>query len=791
MLDSTYPTIVTGPPRASRILLPRDLQQHHARERHVVGGGSALMLQMEQGDSFTLINDEGGQRAELVAVHLNGRFDAGIIGLTSNSDASGLKGMLSAGVVDTSLARLRGGLALRGIDLAKASAVACFDASSAAKASFSFKSNEAGWLVIAAPGNDMLPGEQSTLTPLTVLVERTNSIVIGKFDLPDPLADPLQDIRVKSATAQAYFVKAGEYIQILDVDGRQCTDFQCFDARKLDRGIERALDVTTSRTLMGHAYSMPGLHSKYYDQDMTPLIEVVQDTVGRHDAFAMACAAKYYDDIGYPGHANCSDNFNGALSSYGVQARPGWMAVNLFFNTAIDAHGVLISDEPWSRPGDYVLFRALTDIVCVSSACPDDTSPANGWYLSDIHVRTYSGAAKFSRSIAYRPTPESEPKMTKETAFHERITARTRHHVEYKGYWLPQVYTSNGAIEEYWACRQKAVVLDLSPLRKFEVTGPDAEALMQYVLTRDMKKLSQGQVVYSAMCYEHGGMIDDGTAYRLGQDNFRWIGGDDYGGVWLREWAEKLKLKVMVRSSTDQLHNLAVQGPNSREIMRRMIWTAPHQPTIDELGWFRFTIARLGGPAGAPLVVSRTGYTGELGYEIFCHPKDGSSVYDAVWTNGEELGLRPMGLAALDMVRIEAGLIFAGYEFSDQTDPFEAGIGFTVPLKSKTDDFIGRDALIRRKEHPSRKLVGLEIDSNVNVGHGDCLHVGRAQVGEVTSSMRSPLLGKNIALARIDIAHTAIGTAIEVGKLDGQQKRLPATIVGLSHYDPKKTRPQS
>ncbi len=381
--------------------------------------------------------------------------------------------------------------------------------------------------------------------------------------------------------------------------------------------------------------------------------------------------------------------------------------------------------------------------------------------------------------------------MTKETAFHERISARTRHHVEYRGYWLPQVYSSNGAIEEYWACRQKVVVLDLSPLRKFEVTGPDAEELMQYVLTRDMKKLSQGQVVYSAMCYEHGGMIDDGTAFRLGQDNFRWIGGDDYGGVWMREWAEKLNLKVMVRSSTDQLHNLAVQGPNSREIMRRMIWTAPHQPTIDELGWFRFTIARLGGPEGAPLVVSRTGYTGELGYEIFCHPKHANAVYDAVWIHGEDQGLRPMGLQALDMVRIEAGLIFAGYDFTDQTDPFEAGIGFTVPLKSKTDDFIGREALIRRKETPSRKFVGLDIDANVTVGHGDCLHIGRAQVGEVTSSMRSPLLGKNIALARVDIAHAAVGTSIEVGKLDGQQKRLPATIVGLSHYDPKKARPQS
>ncbi len=654
---------------------------------------------------------------------------------------------------------------MRGIDLSKAGATAVFDAATVAKSSVSFSANEAGWLIIAAPGHHMLPGEQTTLTPLTLSVERATPRLVGKFDLPDPLADPLQDIRVKSSTARAYFVKAGEYIQIIDVDGRQMTDFQCFSARKIDKGLQRPLDVTTSRTFMGHAFSKPGLHSKYYDQDFEPLVEVIQDTVGRHDAFAMACSPKYYDDIGYPGHANCSDNFNYALRGHGVDARPGWMAVNFFFNTSIDAHGVLISDESWSRPGDYVMMRALTDLICVSSACPDDTTSGNGWNPTDIHVRTYSGTEKFSRAIAYRPTPDSEPKMTKETAFHERISARTRHHVEYKGYWLPQVYSSNGSIEEYWACRQKAVVLDLSPLRKFEVTGPDAEVLMQYVLTRDMKKLSQGQVVYSAMCYEHGGMIDDGTAFRLGQDNFRWIGGDDYGGVWMREWAEKLNLKVMVRSSTDQLHNLAVQGPNSREIMRRMVWTAPHQPTIDELGWFRFTIARLGGPEGAPLVVSRTGYTGELGFEIFCHPKDGNAVYDAVWTFGEDLGLKPMGLQALDMVRIEAGLIFAGYDFSDQTDPFEAGIGFTVPLKSKTDDFIGRDALIRRKEHPSRKFVGLEIDANVTVGHGDCLHIGRAQVGEVTSSMRSPLLGKNIALARVDIAHAAVGTAIEVGNL--------------------------
>ena len=788
MLDSIYPTVVPGPPRPSRILTPQGFSRHHGQERHVVSGGGALLLQLMVGDRVTLVNDEGGQPVEVVAAAKDGRIDAMLLGQVSNSGAEGLKAMLAQG--DESLQRLRKGLESRHIDLAKAGALRLFSAETPAGARAELTALDEGWLVVAAPGLPMAPEAQDTATPVTVLLQRAKPRMVGQYDLPDPLADPILDLRVKSATAESYFVKAGDYIQILDVDGRQCTDFQCFDARKLDKGIQHALDVTTSRTLMGHAYSMPGLHSKYFNQDWVPLVEVVQDTVGRHDAFAMACAAKYYDDIGYPGHVNCSDNFNKALAGRGVDPRPGWMAVNLFFNTNIDSHGVLVSDEPWSRPGDYVLFRALTDIVCVNSACPDDTSPANGWYLSDIHVRTYSGAETFSRAIAHRTTPQSEPKMTKETAFHDRISAKTRNVVEYKGYWLPQSYSSNGPIEEYWACRQAAVVLDLSPLRKFEVTGPDAEALMQWCVTRDMKKLSQGQVVYTAMCYEHGGMIDDGTVFRLGRDQFRWIGGDEYSGLWLREQAEKLGLKVMVRSSTDQLHNLAVQGPNSREIMKRMIWTAPHQPTIEELGWFRFTVGRLGGPNGAPVMVSRTGYTGELGFEVFCHPKDGSAVYDAVWENGADLGLKPMGLAALDMVRIEAGLIFAGYDFSDQTDPFEAGIGFTVPLKSKTDDFVGREALIRRKEHPSRKFVGLDIDSNVDVGHGDCLHVGRAQVGEVTSSIRSPILGKNIALARVDVAHAEVGTALEVGKLDGQQKRLPAMIVPLSHYDPKKTRPQ-
>jgi len=403
-------------------------------------------------------------------------------------------------------------------------------------------------------------------------------------------------------------------------------------------------------------------------------------------------------------------------------------------------------------------------------------------------VRVYAPDNLFSKAIAYRMTPDDETRLTQETGFHPRTSELTRNVTEYHGYWLPTRYHNRGAIDEYWACREKAVVIDLSPLRKFEVLGPDAEALMQHVLTRNVRRLAVGQVVYSAICYPHGGMLDDGTLLRLGPDNFRWIGGDDYGGIWMREEAKRLGYRVWIKSSTDQLHNIAVQGPASRAIVKEVVWTPPAQPQVDELEWFRFTIGRIGDLNGIPVMVSRTGYTGELGFEIFCHPKDAVPVWDAVWEAGQPHDLSPLGLDALDMIRIEAGLVFAGYEFCDQTDPFEAGIGFTVPLKSKEDDFVGRDALVERKANPQRKLVGLELEGNEPAAHGDCVHIGRAQVGVITSATRSPVLRKNIALARLDITHTETGGAVEVGKLDGHQKRIPATIVPFPFYDPKKER---
>ncbi|MCP4984427.1 MAG: DUF1989 domain-containing protein, partial [Gammaproteobacteria bacterium] len=561
-----------------------------------------------------------------------------------------------------------------------------------------------------------------------------------------------------------------------------------FDAARLDKGIESCLDATATRHVVGASYPAPGLYARFYDQNFEAMVEVIQDTCGRHDSFGTACTAKYYDDMGYPGHVNCSENFNAALQPYGVEARRGWMAINLFFNTGIDDANQMYFDEPWSRPGDYVLMRALKDMICVSSACPCDIDAANGWNPTDIHMRIYPAKNTFNKATAFRMTTDADTQLTKETGFHPRTSQHTRNFTEYAGYWLANSYTRYGVIDEYWACREGVVAIDLSPLRKYEVTGPDAELLMQTCVTRNMRRLTPGQVVYTAMCYENGGMIDDGTVFRLGQDNFRWIGGCDTSGIWLREQAQKLGLQAWVRNSTDQLHNLQIQGPKSRDVLKDIIWTRPDQATIEELGWFRFSVARIGGEHGIPVLVSRTGYTGELGYEVFCHPKHAAEVWDAIWQAGEPYKITPLGLEALDMLRVEAGLVFAGYEFSDQTDPYEAGISFTVPLKTKEDDFIGKEALIKRKENPQRVLVGLELTGDELASNSDCVNIGRNQVGEITSAVRSPILRKNFALCRMSVEHSEIGTEIEVGKLDGKQKRLPAKVVPFPFYDPTKSR---
>jgi len=761
-----------------------------AMERYRVAGGGLTLIVLETGDSLQVIDVEGLQTCELLAFNALGHSALAALGLIAAPECTFIAGQMAESSIQTR--RIVQALNTRGVDARQlATAAELWDEGSPAGHSRNFVASETLLIIVAAPNGPSAVDLQQTASELRLIVQRANPSSVWVPPLPEPLGEMLDEFTVRAGTAHSYTVSQGQYIQVLDVAGRQCSDFVALNRRALDRQQELDMDQTVTRTLNGNAYPAPGLFARFFDRQMQPMLEVVRDTVGRHDSFALACAARYYESQGYFGHDNCSDNISRALESFGVQARGGWPAINFFFNTGIDAHQQMTLDEPWSRPGDYVLLRAMTDLVCASSSCPDDIDPANGWNPTDIQIRVYSDKERFSIAMATRKTADADPTLTRESGFHSRTSALTGSFTDYRNWWLPLRYDGFGAIDEYYGCRERVAVMDLTALRKFEIIGPDAEALLQYCLTRDVRRLAIGQVVYSAMCHEHGGMLDDGTLLRLGQDNFRWICGEDYAGVWLREQAQKLGMKVWVKSASEQIHNLSVQGPLSRELLKQMVWTPATQPTVEALGWFRFLVGRLDNYDGCPLMISRTGYTGELGYEVWCQPQDAERVWDRIWQLGEPLGIVPLGLEALDMLRIEAGLIFAGYEFSDQTDPFEAGIGFSVPLKSKTDDFIGREALLRRSANPMHKLVGLKLSGNETAHHGDGVYNGRAQVGVVTSACRSPLLASNIALCRVDIGCAEVGTTLQVGKVDGLQKRIDAQVMAPIFYDPDKSRVRS
>ena len=369
----------------------------------------------------------------------------------------------------------------------------------------------------------------------------------------------------------------------------------------------------------------------------------------------------------------------------------------------------------------------------------------------------------------------------KETGFHTRTAAITNHFVEHAGYSLPARYSDNFTAE-YWACRRNTTVMDLSSLRKFEILGPDAETLLQYCLPRSINRVSVGQVIYSPLCNELGGMVGDGTLFRLGLDNFRWVGVTDFDGEWLEHHAKKLNLKVYVRPSSGVLDNISIQGPKSRDALRNIIWTSPTQPTLDELRWYRFAIARLHNFDGVPIILSRTGYTGELGFEIWCHRNHAIDVWDSVLDSGANLGITPMGLEALDCLRIEAGFISPGHEYNDQTNPYEAGINPAILHRPKNEHFIGKQVLDEKSQSQPRQLVGLVLSPDSVAKHGDLIHVKNNCIGEVTSTTYSPTLERNIALAKIS-RQSKPSDEVTVGDSLAQGR-----VVRLPFHDPQNLR---
>ncbi len=636
------------------------------------------------------------------------------------------------------------------------------------------------WIINPSPVQSHVDGHSTGA--FRVHVQRA---VQSNLLLPDPLGEIREEFTIPRATAKAYRLNKGEYVQVIDVAGQQCSDFMAFRTGGLDAGEEQMIDSTVTRSMVGGAYPGPGLFDKFFDQNMRPLLNVVQDTVGRHDTFALACTARGYEERGFPGHVNCSDNISNAMDPYGVKARPAWPAINFFFNSWIDhADNRIQTEESWSRPGDYVAMQAMDDLVCVSTACPDDVDPINGWNPTDVHVRIYKEQAPIRRAVAYREKEDAPMTLSQNSAFHPATSKLTTQYAPARDLWLPSQYPGVGTLGEYWACRNAVTVQDLSGLRKYDILGPDAEKLLQRATTRNVAKLPQWRGHYTLMCDDQGVLIDDGTLFRLAPNVFRWCCGTEESARHMTALADGMDVRIHDMRSA--LPNLAIQGPKSRDLMRKICFTQPHVPALDDVRWFGATVARIGDREGAPFMLARSGYTGELGYEVFCAPDDAVTLWDAIMDAGQDFGIEPMGGHALDIIRIEAGLAAANAEFATDVDAWEAGLGFAVDMK-KTD-FVGRAALERNKLAPRRALKGMLMDSDDVPAHGAHIFQGERPVGVVTSATRSPMLERAIAMVRLAIEVSDTGTKLEVGQMDGHMKRLSGTVCDVPFVDPTRER---
>jgi aminomethyltransferase len=739
--------------------------------------GEAVRLDVRAGSTLSITNVDGGATAYLSLL----LPDQAFFSIAALSGAIPDQVQLPHDAFDSremfALTEARGG------SIADAKAIAVFDANSESNALYVTKIKQDCAVFVIAPVDRKFI-ETGGGSRFAVRVQPPTG-ASEDFLLPRPLGRIKDEWRIPRGTALAYEVQKGQFIQVIDVEGQQCSDFMAMRTSALGAGIERYIDSTVSRTMTRSACPLPGLHDKFYDQDMRPLLGVRQDTVGRHDTFALACTARGYEDRGFPGHINCSDNISDAFEPYSIARRAAWPAINFFFNSWVDpTHAHLTSDEAWSRPGDYVAMEALTDLVCVSTACPDDVDPINGWNPTDIHVRIYEEDSSITHSVSWRSQPEDGARMTQHSAFHSRTSKLTSHFTAARDLWMPTYFDATGTIEEYWACKNAATLQDMSGLRKYDVIGPDATKLLQHCLTRNVEKLAQHRGFYALMCDERGSVLDDGTLFCIEPTTYRWCCGSDDSALHLRETAERLGLKVHVRSLGHRMVNLALQGPMSRDILSKIVFTQPGRPALENIKWFGFTVARLHDRDGPLFMLCRTGFTGELGYEVFCDRDDATAIWDGIMDAGKPEGLVPMGGAALDMVRIEAGLMIAGAEFGPDVDAMESGLGFAVDFKKET--FIGRDALERNAGAVRRKLVGLKFFDKEAPSHGDPVFVGREQVGVVTSATHSPHFGHAIAMARVAIEVSENDQALEVGRLDGHMKRLSCTVSTLPFLDPKR-----
>ncbi len=386
------------------------------------------------------------------------------------------------------------------------------------------------------------------------------------------------------------------------------------------------------------------------------------------------------------------------------------------------------------------------------------------------------------------------------TALHERTLAlcHSLNYREWSGYYTVSSYEVHHE-HEYNAIRNAAALIDITPLYKYIVQGRDATRLVNRVITRDINKVKPGQVIYCCWCDEQGKVIDDGTITRLEENKYRWTAADP-SLRWFRQ--NGLNMDVAIEDVSESVAALALQGPTSGRLLKSVA-----QADIANLKYFRMTSGSI---AGVPVDISRTGYTGDLGYEIWAPWSDAVKVWDALMASGRQFDIHPAGMLALDVARIEAGLLLIEVDYisskkaliPEQTySPFELGFGKMVHLEK--ENFVGRNALIQQqKTGVARQLVGLEMDwveieeryekfgltpaaatqaSRVHVP----VYLGSKQVGKATSTTWSPILKKMIALASVDTAHAQPGTKLQMEiTIEAVRQKVAATVVKLPFFNP-------
>jgi len=386
------------------------------------------------------------------------------------------------------------------------------------------------------------------------------------------------------------------------------------------------------------------------------------------------------------------------------------------------------------------------------------------------------------------------------TAVHDRTfrLCESLNYREWSGYYSVSVYETHHE-HEYNAIRNACALIDISPLFKYLLTGRDATKLLNRVITRDVSRMTPGQVIYTSWCDEAGKVIDDGTVSRLDETTYRMTAADP-NLRWLR--INALGMDVRIDDISEKTAALALQGPTSGKLLKRVA-----QADVANLKYFRVT---RGSIAGVPVDISRTGYTGDLGYEIWIPWNDALKVWDALMENGRPFDIHPTGMLALDIARIEAGLILIEVDYNSSKkavieaqkySPYEIGLGRLVHLDK--ENFIGRKALVEENRRgPKRRLVGLEIDwteveqryeaaglapqvlstaSRVAVP----VYAGARQAGKATSSTWSPLLKKMIALASLSSEHAAGGTRLEMElTVEAVRQKVGVTVVDLPFFSP-------